>query len=54
MRGLAQNLLNDNQPDAALDQYKQITEADPQDAQSFCAWPRSTAATASSMRHWRC
>jgi tetratricopeptide (TPR) repeat protein len=35
MRGLAQNLLNDNQPDAALDQYKQITEADPQDAQSY-------------------
>jgi tetratricopeptide (TPR) repeat protein len=35
MRGLAQNLLNDNQPEAALDQYKQITEADPQDAQSY-------------------
>jgi tetratricopeptide (TPR) repeat protein len=35
MRGLAQNLLNDNQPDAALEQYKQITEADPQDAQSY-------------------
>jgi tetratricopeptide (TPR) repeat protein len=35
MRGLAQNLLNDNQTEAALDQYKQITEADPQDAQSY-------------------
>ncbi len=35
MRGLAQNLLNDNQTDAALDQYKQIVEADPQDAQSY-------------------
>ena len=35
MRGLAQNLLNDNQPEAALEQYKQITEADPQDAQSY-------------------
>ncbi len=34
-RGLAQNLLNDNQPDAALEQYKEITEADPQDAQSY-------------------
>ena len=35
MRGLAQNLLNDNQPDAALDQYKAIVEADPHDAQSY-------------------
>jgi tetratricopeptide (TPR) repeat protein len=35
MRGLAQNLLNDNQPDAALDQYKTIVEADPHDAQSY-------------------
>lgn len=35
MRGLAQNLLNDNQPAAALDQYKQIVDADPHDAQSY-------------------
>jgi len=35
MRGLAQNLLNDNQPEAALDQYKQIVDADPHDAQSY-------------------
>lgn len=34
-RGLAQNLLNDNQPDAALDQFKAIVEADPHDAQSY-------------------
>jgi len=34
-RGLAQNLLNDNQQQAALEQYKQIAEADPQDAQTF-------------------
>ena len=35
MRGLAQNLLNDGQSDAALGQYKQIAEADPQDAQAY-------------------
>jgi tetratricopeptide (TPR) repeat protein len=34
-RGLAQNLLNDNQPDAALDQFKAIVDADPHDAQSY-------------------
>jgi tetratricopeptide (TPR) repeat protein len=33
-RGLAQNLLNDGQTDAALDQYKAIADADPQDAQA--------------------
>ena len=32
MRGLAQNLANDNQIDAALDQYRTIQDADPQDA----------------------
>jgi tetratricopeptide (TPR) repeat protein len=32
MRGLAQNLANDNQMDAALDQFKAVQEADPQDA----------------------
>jgi tetratricopeptide (TPR) repeat protein len=32
MRGLAQNLSNDNQIDAALDQYRTIQDADPQDA----------------------
>ena len=35
VRGLAQNLLNDGQPDAALEQYKQIADADPQDAQAY-------------------
>jgi tetratricopeptide (TPR) repeat protein len=35
MRGLAQNLLNDGQSDAALEQYKQIADADPQDAQAY-------------------
>jgi tetratricopeptide (TPR) repeat protein len=32
MRGLAQNLSNDNQIDAALDEYRMIQDADPQDA----------------------
>ena len=35
VRGLAQNLLNDNQTDAALEQYKTIAAADPQDAQTL-------------------
>jgi tetratricopeptide (TPR) repeat protein len=34
-RGLAQNLLNDNQLTAALSQYKSIADADPQDAQAY-------------------
>jgi tetratricopeptide (TPR) repeat protein len=34
MRGLAQNLLNDGQTDAALDEYKMVQDADPQDAQA--------------------
>jgi tetratricopeptide (TPR) repeat protein len=34
VRGLAQNLLNDGQTDAALEQYKAIADADPQDAQA--------------------
>ncbi len=34
-RGLAQNLLNDNQPEAALDQYKLIAEADPHDVHTY-------------------
>ena len=34
MRGLAQNLLNDNQIDAALQQYTTIQEADPEDPQA--------------------
>src|SRR5258707_2863836 len=32
MRGLAQNLANDNQIDAALDEYRRVQDADPQDA----------------------
>jgi tetratricopeptide (TPR) repeat protein len=35
MRGLAQNLMNDGQTDAALQQYKEIIAADPQDPQSY-------------------
>jgi tetratricopeptide (TPR) repeat protein len=35
VRGLAQNLMNDGQTDAALDQYKAIVEADPSDAQTY-------------------
>jgi tetratricopeptide (TPR) repeat protein len=34
MRGLAQNLANDNQVDAALAQYKAVQDADPQDPQA--------------------
>ncbi len=35
VRGLAQNLMNDGQTDAALDQYKIIAESDPSDAQTY-------------------
>jgi tetratricopeptide (TPR) repeat protein len=35
VRGLAQNLLNDNQLDKALEQYKVVVEADSNDAQSY-------------------
>ena len=35
VRGLAQNLLNDGQTDAALEQYRIIAEADPSDAQTY-------------------
>ncbi len=35
IRGLAQNLLNDGQADAALEQYKVIADANPEDAQTF-------------------
>lgn len=35
VRGLAQNLMNDGQLDAALEQYKVIVEGDPSDAQSY-------------------
>jgi len=35
VRGLAQNLLNDNQTDAALEQYKLIADSDPSDAQTY-------------------
>jgi tetratricopeptide (TPR) repeat protein len=34
MRGLAQNLANDNQPEAALKQYLVVEDADPQDPQA--------------------
>jgi tetratricopeptide (TPR) repeat protein len=35
VRGLAENLLNDNQTDAALEQFKIIAAADPQDVQTL-------------------
>ena len=35
VRGLAENLLNNNQSDAALEQYKKLAAADPQDAQTL-------------------
>jgi len=35
IRGLAQNLLNDGQADAALEQYKVIADANPEDAQTY-------------------
>jgi len=35
VRGLAQNLMNDGQTDAAAEQYKAIVEADPSDAQTY-------------------
>jgi tetratricopeptide (TPR) repeat protein len=35
IRGLAQNLLNDGQTDAALEQYKVIAESNPEDAQTY-------------------
>jgi tetratricopeptide (TPR) repeat protein len=34
LRGLAKNLLNENQYDAALQQYKVVADADPQDAET--------------------
>jgi tetratricopeptide (TPR) repeat protein len=35
IRGLAQNLMNDGQMDAALEQYKIIADANPEDAQTY-------------------
>ncbi len=35
VRGLAQNLMSDNQTEAALEQYRTIVEADPHDVQSL-------------------
>ena len=35
IRGLAENLLNDGQVDAALEQFKVIADANPEDAQTF-------------------
>src|SRR5579864_7563372 len=40
MRGLAQNLLNDNQMDAALNQFKALVAAEPQDWQSLIEMSR--------------
>ncbi len=35
IRGLAENLMNDGQTDAALEQYKIIADANPEDAQTY-------------------
>jgi tetratricopeptide (TPR) repeat protein len=35
IRGLAENLLNDGQTDAALEQYRVIADANPEDAQTY-------------------
>jgi tetratricopeptide (TPR) repeat protein len=35
IRGLAQNLMNDGQTDAALEQYRIIADANPEDAQTY-------------------
>lgn len=35
IRGLAENLMNDGQMDAALDQYKVIADSNPEDAQTY-------------------
>ena len=35
VRGLAQNLMNDGQTEAALEQYKVIADANPEDAQTY-------------------
>jgi tetratricopeptide (TPR) repeat protein len=35
VRGLAQNLMNDGQTEAALEQYRAIVDADPSDAQTY-------------------
>jgi tetratricopeptide (TPR) repeat protein len=35
LRGLAENLMNDGQSDAALQQYKAIADANPEDAQTY-------------------
>src|SRR5271156_2874770 len=35
IRGLAQNLMNDGQTDAALEQYKIIADSNPEDAQTY-------------------
>jgi tetratricopeptide (TPR) repeat protein len=35
LRGLAQNLMNDGQNDAAIEQYRNVVKADPQDAQTY-------------------
>lgn len=35
IRGLAENLLNDGQSDAALEEYKVIADANPEDAQTY-------------------
>jgi tetratricopeptide (TPR) repeat protein len=35
VRGLAQNLMNDGQAEAALEEYKTIVQADPSDAQTY-------------------
>ena len=46
IRGLAdRTCMNDGQTDAALEQYKIIADANPEDARPTCAWRRFTASS---------
>jgi len=45
--------MNDGQSDAALEQYKVIADANPEDAQPTSASPKSTAGKASMIWHSR-
>ena len=53
MRGLAQNLANDNQIDAALDEYRTIQDADPQDATAALRVAEIIVARVSLIWRWR-
>ena len=50
IRGLAENELNDGQLDAALQQYKVISDSIPKTRRRMCAWPTSTVVRANTIR----